>query len=150
MAQTVEQLQVQQIEGGYLDLYWPAIERELDYHRELWEHDFTKETLLQAVKGGFYQVWAFGTPETIKVVMFTELRDTPITRILHVKLVFGQKLLTDYIDLVDTFLDNLARIVGAKYIEMEGRRGWEKVLSRRGAELVCIRMRRPVRNEQRN
>ena len=92
-----------EFEGGIMTAdslveFWPKICEQLDRIPLFWETHWTKESLHEAVMAGRYQVWGFGRPGSINVIVFTEVVDYPANRILRIPLIFGNSLEPDVAD----------------------------------------------------
>jgi hypothetical protein len=112
--------------------YRPLLESALAYAGGT--HTF--EDVVEAVTEGRMHFWP-----AKQSALVTELIVYPRAKGLHVFLAAGD---LDEIKGFDESLQNLARLLDAKYISLSGRRGWQKTLSDIGFRLSHITMVKEV------
>lgn len=120
--------------------YWPYIDRELDCIPEIWSHHWTKESLYEGGMSGRFQVWGFGPPDKVNLIVFTQVAEFPAARILQVFLAFGNSL-EDSLELIEATFERFAKEAECQYCEIFGRKGWQKKLPRFKVEQVIMRCR---------
>lgn len=139
MAQTLnleaESKILSKIEGGIIPLvelteFWPQICYELDKIPFIWETHWTKEALYECVMVGRYQVWGFGEPGFINVMVFTEIVNFPANKILRIPIIFGNSLDQALPMMEAIILDRYAVEAGCAFCEAVGRVGWERKVPR--------------------
>lgn len=105
--------------------YWPAIDRELETIRHVWELWWTKDSLRQGALDGWMNVWAIGGKESISLVLFTQIVHYPANKMLKVVLIAGNKL-DEFYDITEAALEKFCIDNGCVYVEAYGRDGWGK------------------------
>jgi hypothetical protein len=98
----------------------------------------TVEDIKDAVEARKMQLWAIHDGQ-IRAVIVTELLNYPQLRILRVVTVSGTGM-DKWLDLLEDTLTSWGREHGAQAIEFSGRKGWERVLSKRGFSFPQIQM----------
>ena len=124
-----------EFEGGIMTAdslveFWPKICEQLDRIPLFWGTRWTKESLHEAVMVGRYQVWGFGKPGSVNVIVFTEVVDYPANRILRIPLIFGNSLDQMLPIMEATMINKYAQEAGCSYCEAVGRAGWERKVPR--------------------
>ena len=112
-----------------IDEYWPHICGELDKHPELWNIYWTKEALYSHVMDRRFQVWAFGPPDLINVIVFTEIAVSPANRVLRIFIAFGNSL-DQALPAMEATLERFARANDCAVCEIVGRPGWKRKIPR--------------------
>jgi hypothetical protein len=105
--------------------YWPAIRKELDTVKHLWEIWNTKESIYEGVVNGSTQCWAIGSHETVYLVAFTTMMYYPANKIFKILLLCGNNM-EPHLETIDATFEKFAMDNGCKYIEFRGREGWKK------------------------
>ena len=123
-----ETYSVSRLDGERLIDVWPAICHELDRIPQHWADRWTKQSMLDGAMTGRFQVWAVGPPHEFNFVVITQVASFPVCDILQVVLGFGHNMLQGLPVLVAT-LQKFATVQGCARWEVEGRQGWERVLS---------------------
>lgn len=115
------------IPRDYLHIFWPKVapilERVLSAHHY---HDAT--TIFHCLNNGEMQLWAEFIDENPQSVAITEIvcySHSKICRVLYAAGVLSDKWI-DYI----TAIEQWAAVNGCNHIEVIGRGGWERFLSR--------------------
>lgn len=127
-----------------LEHYRRQIDECLDADPVLWNRRFNdKEDIWHNVFTDYVQMWAVCDADCIHCVFMTEIVSRP-RRILRLFWAYGQGLVKSF-PLVDMVVDRFATGMECEEIEIEGRRGWEKVIKANGGEFMCATYRRPVR-----
>jgi hypothetical protein len=122
----------------FCDEWWPNFEHELDRVPHLWDEQWTKESLKTAVEMGAVQVWSFGPPAETRVIVFTQLVEYPIGRVLQVFLAFGNGL-DAVLPMIEATFEKLAMLSDCVFCEVIGRPGWERKLPRFKRVAVVLR-----------
>jgi hypothetical protein len=130
--------EVMRIPPEILAEWWPKFERELDRVPHIWEEQWTKTALREAVMSDWVQVWGFGPPEQTRVVVFTQVVDFPVGKVLQIFLGFGNSL-DAALPVMEAAFERLAIVSGCKFCEIIGRPGWERKLPRFRRVAVVLR-----------
>lgn len=109
--------------------YWPLIQAEMDKVRHTWELWWTKESFYAATMEGYMQAWAIGSPTEIHLVAFTQIVYYPANVMLRITLLIGNGL-DKYYDIAEATIEKYARDRGCAYMEVHGRRGWQRRISK--------------------
>lgn len=90
------------------------------------------EDIRKGVANGYYQLWP-----AEKGALITEIESYPNRNVLHVFLGGGE--LQQLLDMVES-VEVYAKTIGCKSVTVSGRKGWVKLLKRRGARELCTTM----------
>jgi hypothetical protein len=104
-------------------VYWPWIERELDTVSHTWYGHWTKESLRDLALCGQFQVWGFGPPNQIRIVVFTQLIHYPAGIVLQGFLSFGNSL-DLALPIMEATFERFALETGCWRCEIVGRKSW--------------------------
>lgn len=122
------------------ETWWPDISKQLDTVPQTWNKHWTKEALFEAGMRGVVQVWGFGLPKKINLIVYTQVVEYPASKILQVILAFGNSLDSCLPTLEATF-ERYAQVMECDRCEVFGRGGWERKLGGRfkrdGVILSC-------------
>lgn len=138
------------LDGDQVDHYWPEIERCLLKEPELWNRQFTVESLYKRAKEDYIQVWVIApsakTP--ITTVFFTTVVTSDVGRALHIFWIWGTDALRA-LYCASLAVDRFAEHHGCNEIVVTGRKGWERALRGLGGKFESITMSRPVQKQKR-
>lgn len=138
------QTEVYMLDKSQLEHYRDRIDAVLDSDPSLWNRRFTdKEELWHNVYCDYVQMWAVCDADCIHCVFMTEVMSHP-RRVLRIFWAWGENLVAEF-PMVDLVVDRFAGLVDCEEIQIEGRRGWEKVIKANGGEFMYATYRRPVR-----
>ena len=107
--------------------YWPQIEQALDRIPHIWASHWTKESLFECGMSGRFQVWGFGSPGLINVIIYTQIVEYPASRILQAFLAFGNSI-DQAMPVIEATFEKFASIAACDACEVVGRKGWAKKL----------------------
>ena len=124
--------------------YWPQIETCLDANPELWAFSFTKEGLCRKILEGAVQAWVVQTDDIIHVVLMTQMFELVEGKVLQVFWAWGHDL-AHSLPCLDLVLNRFARTFGCTQIDIQGRKGVERLLRPLGFEFAYTTVSRPVR-----
>lgn len=116
---------------------WPHIVQELDKIPHVWEPWYTKQHIFNSVLAGQFQVWGAGDNGSVKIVLFTQIVFYPAAKVLQGILVLGNSL-DGCADAIWAATEKFAREHDCDRIEVLGRAGWERKLSRFGFRKVSV------------
>ena len=116
--------------------YAPFIQRVIDKANS----GSSVEDVLTCLQLGSMQLWRDGKRKAVAV---TEIQDYPRYRMLLVYMVAGKDV-RDWLAEGQQQLDSFAKQSGCKYIEFQGRAGWEKLCRELGYDNKMIRMRKEL------
>lgn len=130
--------------------YWNKISFALDDEPELWNRAYTKEDLQSHALAGLIQVWVVDTNEVLHICFMTERCNMPNgLGVLRVFWMWGENLL-ETIELIDLAIDKLAAYVNCSYVEVAGRKAFEKLGKPLGYKYEYSVLSRPVREQRGN
>lgn len=125
--------------------YWPMISQELDRIPHTWNTYWTKEFIRDAVMNGRFQIWGFGPPETVCLMVFTQVVYYPANMILEIILGFGNGL-DDALPLIEATFERFAQEQNCTLCEIRnGRPGWSRKLD--NFKCTGITLRRKVEKQ---
>lgn len=127
-----------------IQYYWPKIQDALDAEPELWQHSFTKDSLLARSLAGKIQVWAVSSDDLIHLCFMTQVYTMPANNFLQIFWMYGEGLKST-LPMIDVIMDKFAIANNCQMIEVVGRKGFERILKPFGAEFMCSTYSRPVR-----
>lgn len=136
---------MQFITGDSAMANWDKIEKLLEQVPETWMAEYSKEDIYKGLCSGYVHAWQIGTPEGIRVVIFSQFVQFPKVKYLEVFWAAGTNFLESCADLVDSTLENFAARMGADQIRVVGRNGWYRKLRTRGYEQVGVVMAKSVK-----
>jgi hypothetical protein len=120
-------------------MFWPEVEPLLAPATAYSGGRINVEDLRERFLDGRYLLWAAHDGESIKAAFATRIAVYPRRRMLAVECA-GGKFMSDWIDLVQQTFRNFARDMGLDGVEMYGREGWTRVLSRYGWKRAMVVM----------
>lgn len=126
-----------------LDHYWPFIERDMDACPEAWESWYTKETLREEAMIGALQVWAAGSGDRFRFVVFTRVCVFLTGNRLQILFAMGMNI-DELLPLIEGVLERFCHMTGCVVAEVYGRAGWERKLAPLGFKKTSIILTRPV------
>ena len=99
--------------------YWPYIDKELDRVPHIWSSHWTKESLYEGGMSGKFQVWGFGAPGAINVIVYTQVAEFPAARILEIFLAFGNSL-ESALPVMEATFEKFAQVTECRICEIIG------------------------------
>jgi hypothetical protein len=120
---------------------WPLIEVELDRVPHIWQDYWTKEFICKMVAEEVWHVWGFGPPDSIRVIVFTQISMYPAGAVFQAFLAFGNSL-DDALPVMEATFERLCQVTGCRVAEVLGRPGWERKLC--GFERTGVTLRKRV------
>jgi hypothetical protein len=108
---------------GEILAYWPWIEIELDKIGPVWCGHWTKESLREMAINDRFQVWGFGPPDQVRVIIFTQLVEYPAGLILQAFLCFGNSI-DEALPIIEATFERFAMETKCRTCEIWGRRAW--------------------------
>jgi hypothetical protein len=131
------------IQGEKFEHYWPKIRDMMKLVPHTWEGTLTLEgTYLRGQDGGI-QVWGIGTPDAIRMVVFSQIARHDAGTILEVFWGCGEGMLESG-PIVDACMERFAQVCGAHRIDVVGRHGWEKIMAPYGYKKIAVVMSKAV------
>lgn len=130
-----------------LDLkYWPYVVDDIQKALIGSYDGITADDLYQSILLNKVQLWALHNGN-LSAVMTTEIINYKYKKSVRIITVTGK----DSENWLDVLIDTISRWGaenGASSIEFIGRRGWEKLLTKRGFENIQIAMERPIKRRE--
>lgn len=115
-----------------VDVFWPQVESLLRPALAYSGGRIDGPSMLDRLRDGRYALWvAYDETETVRAAFATRVATYPRRNVLAVDCAGGTRM-QDWIDLVQQTFRNFARDSGLDGVEMYGRPGWLRVLSRYG------------------
>lgn len=106
--------------------FWPKLEAMLDAIPHTWRH-WTKQHILDSVRGNSVQVWGVGPPPNAVLIMFTTVTSYPAMKVMNVVWSAGT-FDPGMSNLIFAAFVNYAQINECQEIEVRGRPGWNPFL----------------------
>jgi len=122
-----------------VELFWPQVERLLVLATAYSGGRMTVEDLRERMLDGRYLLWVAHDGEAIRAAFATRTAVYPRRKVLAVECA-GGKGMCEWIELVQQTFRNFARDSGLDGVEMYGRPGWTRVLSRYGWKRAMVVM----------
>lgn len=122
-----------------VDVFWPEVEPLLARAVPYSGGRIDIESLHEWALDGRYLLWVAHDGEAIRAAFATRVATYPRRRMLSVDCAAGVHI-RDWIDLVQMTFRNFSRDAGLDGVEMYGRPGWNRVLSRYGWERSMVLM----------
>lgn len=132
-------------EAGH-SYWWPQFEAALKDSRELLVDSFTNEAILAAIVGSRIQMWVVSA-ETAEVFILSQFYQTETTTVFQIFWTYGENF-QKYLPLLADGFDQFARHHGATKIEIQGRKGFERLIKPYGYELDYVTYSRRVQPAQ--
>jgi hypothetical protein len=126
------------IKREWLDLYWPVVEPWIEKAAQQTGCPWTLaqiRTALEERRMQMWVVWADGTPN---IVLITETYETAAGLTCSITVAAGSKLNESW-PALDT-VQRWAKEQGCVRMTLEGRKGWERLMSPRGWRVASIQM----------
>lgn len=139
---------VQLCDRAAIDLYWDDIVGMLKKVPETWLCH-TLESLYANAISGTMQVWTVGPSDKVLAVVFTHVLEFPAMRILDVIWLCGEGAL-EGLDVLDTTVEEFARVQNCSRIDAIGRRGWKGEAEKRGFKESATIFSKDVKHERRH
>ncbi len=121
-------LNVVGITSDDIDIYIPILKVLLDASIKKSNALLTVDSIIKAIKDRDMQLWIVKEDEKISAVCVTEILITPLCRILGIVALAGGNH-KQWKDLLEQTLTDYAKEKACKYIEIQGRRGWNRILN---------------------
>lgn len=122
---------------------WQQIEASLDHDPEVWNVLDTKESIQRNLLHGLSVAWATFYGDRHLSMMMTRILDFPSgVRVLSIWFMAGE--LDRSLPIMSDAIRAYAIRIGAHHVEVEGRRGWAKVLAPYGFKETRVTLRAPV------
>lgn len=134
-------LNIEGILSDEIDIYIPMLRVLIDRAIKKGNALLTVDSVIRALRDRSMQLWLIKDNEKIKAICITEILITPQCRVLGIVALagVGHK---QWKDLLEQILTIYAQEKGCRYIEIQGRKGWNKVLS--NFKQVAIVLRKEV------
>jgi len=126
----MNEVEIELLTPGKVEIYWPMIERDLLNIPEVWNKWWTIDALREGAFYGRFQVWTSGC-ETVTGVLFSQFCTYPAGVILQIVLAFGKDL-DEVLPKFMAVLHRYASITGCSRVEIHGRLGWARKLHQYG------------------
>lgn len=134
----MDQTWIDLIAADSLSQYWGEFEAEVMKAPGLWAPWMTVHEVLAKVRKGEYAVWIGGRGPNIDIWGLTEEVTYPHGKCIRVVWASGESGGKDFWHIWTTILDRMAELLGARYIEVCGRPGWQKIYQPYGYDLRCV------------
>jgi hypothetical protein len=138
------QISVEKLGRDGLVFYWPQISEALDATRELWEHCHSKDEILERCISENMQVWVVAHGDVNTIAFITQIFTNRAGKFFEVFWMYGEGMV-EALPLLDMALDDFAGKWGCSYIQIVGRKGFERLLRPRGFDFRAATYLRPVR-----
>ena len=116
---------------------WTIIRQVLEKHPEMWEKGQTLPSLRLLLDTGAMVAWVVMKNSTMYMILFTIELEYPACKSLQVVMGAGKEL-GDYLGTIASAMEAWAHRRGCKYVEVVGRKGWERRLAQFGySHLQC-------------
>lgn len=143
------QFSVNVVPTAKLDSVWPFVRPALEKYPELWDRTMTIETLRALLDAGACTLWVVLQDGLIAMAFVTQVTNYPTARCLEVVWGVGRGI-DEWLPLVLSALENFAGRVGIEYVDVCGRKGWERPLAPYGYEYVSSRFVKRITRESLN
>lgn len=138
---------LEMIEGPLLEQYWPHIWKQMQTVPHTWTH-WTPDFIYSACRDGTFQVWGAGTPEKIKLIVFTQLVFYPIGKVMQTVWAGGNSL-DECLPILVATLERFGSMNDCKFSEVVGRPGWGPKLKGYGYKERTVIFAKPLPAEWR-
>lgn len=125
---------------------WDKILPSLQKFPELWNRSVDLDTLKLQLEAGGLTLWVVLEGDILAMAFITQITNYPTMRALEVVWGVGRGM-DDWLQLVLSALENFAARGGLDYVDVCGRKGWERPLARYGYEYFSSRYIKRVARE---
>lgn len=124
-----------------IDIYTPMLRVMIDKALKKGNALLTTESIIRALKDRSMQLWLIKDNKDIKAICITEILITPTGRVLGIVALTGKDY-KQWKDFLEDMLTLYAKEKDCKYIEIHGRKGWDRILN--NFKQVAIVLRKEV------
>lgn len=114
------------IPSASVDTVWPSIEPLLSAFEASMGTASAEEIRTQA-REGYAQIWGVATPQGVKGVCVTRIHETPRNRFCSIWVAYGNDVFGDLMTVYQA-IEDWASELGCTAVQINGRRGWQRVL----------------------
>ena len=118
---------VHTVPGVMIESIWPQLETKLMERSDLWELGQDPESMKIALQCGMFHLWTVTKENEQLIWVITSFRAYPACRVLAVSWAMGERL-EEYLPVLLDGLEEVAAKNFCRFVLVEGRRGWERVL----------------------
>ncbi len=123
-----------------LGIFWPLASKQIDRANNITETGYSLGDLKKKIETGKNQLWLI---DNGRAAAITAIMEYPLHRAIKVTYLGGDGMnewLADFVEVVEEF----GRDNDCKFIETNGRKGWERVCKPLGAKLEYIVLRKAL------
>lgn len=127
--------------------YWPMVERELKTVPHVWQDYWTLESIRSNTLGGYFQCWAVGGPNAVRLVCWSQIVFYPTGNVLRIFLIIG----TEFDQHADTMIATAEKFAFDKNciaVDVTGRVGWGPKLRKFGFRVGASSFSKKVDNRR--
>lgn len=125
------------------DVIWQVVEHKVDIALKKGGSLISAKDVYKMLKNKDAQLWIVKENETIKVAYITSIKILPDCYVLEIVALFGNNI-KKYLDFIEENIVKFAKEHGCQYIEIVGRKGWERMLRNKGYKTVSLIIRKEV------
>ena len=121
-------------------IFWPVASKQIERANNISETGFSLDHLREKVEKGRNQLWLINNGQAAAI---TAIIEYPLHRAIKVTYLGGNDMdewLVDFVEVIEGF----GRENDCKFIETNGRKGWERVCKPLGAKLEYIVLRKAL------
>jgi len=132
------------VPGSSAEEYRDVIEKALEPCWQYGDPDYFPKDVVEKAKSGDVQLWVAAVREDLCGLVGSEVADTPSRRV--VRMLYGAGVKMDkWLPPLVARIEEFAEEVEASGVEIEGRRGWVRVLEKYGYTETCTRVKKTWR-----